>query len=280
MSQGGEFMQLPASDLLELQTKTRHIKIKNFLYSRHLLSSPHRHYYYGLELVLEGCCVQHINGTAYACTPGAVCLMSPYDYHQFQFTHGDVATCCLSFTADVLTGELQALLEKGGSPCFLQLTPEASDRLWQQLQLLETELEEEKPLYRSAVLGIMSTILVQLLRANTPQAPRLRQGSSDIREAVSYARQHFREGLTLEEMAGRFGVTQNHFCKYFKRITGVTFKAYLLQLRLEYALGRLLQSRDSVTEICLEAGFNSPAYFAKAFRARYGASPSQLRQQR
>ena len=98
-----------------------------------------------------------------------------------------------------------------------------------------------------------------------------------VRMKNIYIRRHFRENLTLEEISGIFGVTPNHFCKYFKKITGITFKEYMLQLRLEYAMKQLVQTQQSVTEICLDSGFNSPSYFTKAFKARFGKAPTAYR---
>ena len=51
---------------------------------------------------------------------------------------------------------------------------------------------------------------------------------------------------------------------------------YLDELPRE-AMKQLVQTQQSVTEICLDSGFNSPSYFTKAFKARFGKAPTAYR---
>lgn len=277
MPHGVDFQELPIFDLLERQPQSRHVRLKTYVYSRNGVGPVHRHLYYGIELVTGGHCTQYINGAAHSCAPGSVCLLSPFDYHSFQFTGGAVNTCCLSFTEDVLTKEVLDGLNNARGPCFLQLPERELEAFTQMLAQLERELDAPGVMHRTLVEAAVNSMVVYLLRNAQSEVPTAAKGKSDIRFSIAYIRRHFRENLTLEEIAGAFGVTPNHFCKYFKKITGITFKAYLLQLRLEYAMKQLVQTQQSVTEICLDSGFNSPSYFTKAFKARFGKAPTAYR---
>ena len=275
--QAVDFQELPISDLLERQPVPGQVGVRRYGYSGSGKANMHRHNYYIMELVLTGSCSQYINGYPYACSPGSLCMLSPFDYHQFQFAEGNVSACCLSFTEDVLTEEVLERLNAMDGPCFVQLSEEELAEFNRELQILEKELARKQPLYRSAVDGVVNRLVIFLLRREKPERLSADNRKSDIRYSIPYIRRHFREPLTLEAIAEMFNVTQNHFCKYFKKITGITFKEYLLQLRLEYAMKQILLTQNSITDICFESGFNSPSYFTKAFHARFGKTPSECR---
>jgi AraC-like DNA-binding protein len=74
-------------------------------------------------------------------------------------------------------------------------------------------------------------------------------------------------------------VTPRYVHKLFES-EGSTFSEYLLARRLEFARRLLTTSRlacRSITSIALDAGFSDLSYFNRAFRRRYGATPTETR---
>lgn len=277
---GVDFQELPIFELLKKDTllsRPCHVRTKNFFYRKNRTAERHRHSFYAMELITSGSCIQYINGYRHECDPGTLCLLSPFDYHDFQLSKSDVTTICLSFTEDVLEKEVLEVLNNTELPCFLQLSAAELEAFTRDLQQLDAEITQASPMYLSIVNAIVNKLVIFLLRNASTQAMNTANRKSDIRYSISYIRNHFREPLSLEGIAKTFNVTQNHFCKYFKKITGITFKEYLLQLRLEYALKQILLTQDSITDICFESGFNSPSYFTKAFKARFGKTPTAYR---
>ncbi len=66
---------------------------------------------------------------------------------------------------------------------------------------------------------------------------------------------------------------QRAFAKHF----GISPKQYLIQLRMNRALELLTENELSVKEISFACGFTDEKYFSRAFKKKYGCSPSQLR---
>jgi AraC family transcriptional regulator len=85
------------------------------------------------------------------------------------------------------------------------------------------------------------------------------------------------EPLTLGEMARIAGLSRYHFLRTFKAVTGITPHHWLLRARLRDAARRLATSRDPVTEIALDVGFEDLSNFIRSFRSEFGVSPSRYR---
>jgi AraC-like DNA-binding protein len=68
-----------------------------------------------------------------------------------------------------------------------------------------------------------------------------------------------------------------HFIRSFKRAFGETPHQYLQRRRIERAKELLRESDLTVTEVCLEVGFQSLGSFSTVFRALVGEPPSAYR---
>ena len=84
-------------------------------------------------------------------------------------------------------------------------------------------------------------------------------------------------GLSLNDMAKRFGVNVKALQRDFRLAFGTTVFHYLKEHRLLAAQEALLQKGCTVAEAAYVAGYLSPANFATAFKKRFGMSPKQVR---
>jgi len=84
--------------------------------------------------------------------------------------------------------------------------------------------------------------------------------------------------LTLENMARIAGFSPFHFHRIFLGMTGETIGAHIRRLRLTRAAYRMEFTDMSVTGAGLEAGYEAPEAFSRAFKAQYGESPSRFRE--
>lgn len=96
---------------------------------------------------------------------------------------------------------------------------------------------------------------------------------------VRYIRQHYREPLSLQDLADELGLSAAYLSKYIKRRFGMGFLQYVTQVRLQYACGLLLHSEQSMMQVALETGFGSLSSFNRVFKEAYGVTPSAWRKE-
>jgi len=98
-----------------------------------------------------------------------------------------------------------------------------------------------------------------------------------VNRAIDLIVTHLPEPLPLERVADAAHCSPFHFHRLFKRVTGETLTAFVTRMRLERALHRLAHGpAGTLTEIALDAGFNSASDFSRRFRAQYGVAPSRF----
>ncbi len=88
------------------------------------------------------------------------------------------------------------------------------------------------------------------------------------------------DDINLAEVARHCCVSEGHLSRIFHHATGLTFREYLNQVRVERAKSLLLNSGKSVTEIAYESGFQSLSQFHRVFRKVYSSSPGEMRSRR
>lgn len=94
---------------------------------------------------------------------------------------------------------------------------------------------------------------------------------------VEYVAQHFTEDISEAQMAKDLYVSPYTLSRIFSGTFHMNFNRYLNMTRLNYVRVLLEDTDRSITDIYLEAGFNSQRTFNRAFRERYRMSPAEYR---
>lgn len=85
------------------------------------------------------------------------------------------------------------------------------------------------------------------------------------------------EDIGLGQVARHCAVSEGHLSRVFHHSTGLTFREYVAQVRVEHAKALLQNSGRNVTEAAYESGFQSLSQFHRVFRRAFGMSPGQMR---
>ena len=121
-------------------------------------------------------------------------------------------------------------------------------------------------------------IILYRCRENFRFIEKDRVGSNDlIYTVMTYLLSHFQETLTLGSVAENLGVNKFALSKIFSGVFHTNFNQYLNEIRLNYASSLLENTDRRITDIYLEAGFESQRTFNRVFRQRYGRTPGEYR---
>jgi AraC family transcriptional regulator len=89
---------------------------------------------------------------------------------------------------------------------------------------------------------------------------------------------HLGEALTLEQLSEVANFSKYHFHRQFSEYVGISVIRYVQLMRLKRASYRLVFNRlDRITDIALDAGFENPESFSRAFKNTFGQSPTEFR---
>ena len=244
-------------------------------------SGPHDHPFeeragaVSVSLVLAGTFVFRSERGPSLLSAGSLLLMNAGQSFECSHRHGQ-GDRCLSFQLDPELFEQVAGETRGSSARFDR------DRLPPLRAFAGLAAEAKAAMagrgsFEELVLGLAAAA-VRIARGGDDAAPApsardrgritrvLRQLESDTAAPAS-----------LAELARVAGVSRYHFLRTFKRVTGVTPHQWLLRARLADAANRLATSREPVTGIALDAGFEDLSHFIHSFRAEFGVSPRHYR---
>ena len=102
--------------------------------------------------------------------------------------------------------------------------------------------------------------------------------SRRVLKVKDFINTHINDELRLEQLANLVNMTPTAFSRFFKLRTGKTLSEYIVDIRLGHAARLLLDTNDSVSEICWNCGFNTLSNFNRLFRKRKGCSPTEFRE--
>jgi len=98
-----------------------------------------------------------------------------------------------------------------------------------------------------------------------------------VRRACEQIRQRHAAPLNLKEIAGELGVSTEHLSRLFHRSTGLRFREYLAEARIETACEALKKSGKPISEIAHDSGFSTLSRFNRCFREHRDMTPRDWR---
>ncbi|HVI52215.1 MAG TPA: AraC family transcriptional regulator [Candidatus Sulfotelmatobacter sp.] len=99
-----------------------------------------------------------------------------------------------------------------------------------------------------------------------------------FRRVLDYIERHLDEELSVERLSRVAHFSKFHFHRQFAKFCGVSVSRYIQLIRLKTASQQLVRQRQrKIIDIALEAGFENPESFSRAFKQVFGQTPSAFR---
>lgn len=260
-------------ELINYATKTHpflieHVNVKYI---------PHFHEELEVVYVLEGELLVTLGNTAYTAKKGDICIILPNCIHNlFTYTNSKTFVTKIYPTTEINNIKLEKSIFSTDSPIYEELK-----------SYLMTMIDENnaKTLgYELSVNISVSNILLLIMRKidhynmdHHVKSMMIHEGDF-LKQVDLFLGQHHTESICLESIAQEFNYTKSYFCRYFKKITGMTFWQYYTLYRLELAVEYIkTNTKSNMTQIALLSNFKNVRAFNNAFQSFYHCTPSEYR---
>lgn len=102
-------------------------------------------------------------------------------------------------------------------------------------------------------------------------------GNFIVNQAIAYIELHFREKLSLQEVADYCYISQWHLSKQLNKYAGKSFYDVLNSVRIKAAKQLLADPKLRIGDICEMVGYSDTAHFARTFKKLEGVSANEYR---
>jgi len=234
--------------------------------------SLHWHDVYEFDIILSGTGETVCNNTCTQLSRGMVNLLSPKDYHEYRNCK-DVQLLNIQFRE---TGISQDILNNFlTQPSRIVFVEEST--LEKLIQLHSLMAGGSDVTFRAAYEQNLLACMLLLFLNNCAQGKSGTVITTPIQNAIIYLRSHFRENPKMADVAAMFYLNESYFCRLFKKTTGKSYKAYIKDLKLEYASSLLRATSLPIIEIAGHCGYATLSHFNREFKTRYGVPPTHFR---
>ena len=236
--------------------------------------SLHWHNVYEFDIVLSGSGEMICNGQTWQIRRGLVSLLSPADFHEYRDC-SDVSIVNVQFSEKGIGYEiLSSYLQQ--KTALIYANEQALQDLITICALLDGNTTgSHRDLYDKKLL---ECAMLLFLNQSAEQMQR-QEVVAPIHKAVMYVDSHFRENPQMGDVAAMFYLNETYFSRLFKKTTGVNYKTYLRQRKLNACLSLLRYTRLPVAQIASRCGYDTVSHFNREFKSEYGLAPTVYRKQ-
>lgn len=150
------------------------------------------------------------------------------------------------------------------------------------LRLLTRRMFSENAGSAATITRLSEVFFIEMLRLGVGQSEPMQAILSaltdrQIGKALQLMHHRADEAWTVESLAAEAGMSRSSFAERFSDLMGMGPMRYLSEWRLQKALSMISDTRCSVQQAAAETGYRSAAAFTRAFSARFGFAPRDLK---
>ncbi len=210
-------------------------------------------------------------------------LINPAGYFASPCWDSDVELLVLAINSSFMnsTAEEMELCRK------VELHPryKFSDGLLKQLATsLLAEFEQDGPADRIYAETLSQTLITHILKKHsvwktTPPTQTFKLQPWKLNRIIEYINDNLEGDITLESIARTADLSPTYFAALFKRSTGLAPHQFVMSRRIEKAKELLSNTRISIADIAVQAGFSDQSHMTRLIRRHVGLTPKEIRNQ-
>lgn len=231
---------------------------------------PHFHSSIELVYVHSGELVAMLDGETFTVQEGQMLLVSSYTVHTYRTeTQNDVTVIIIPMS---VVPSLHKAMRDNVFSCSVYDT-RANAHLHALLPLV---CNDWCALHPETQRGL-SYALLGMLISGAGLSPRSADSKSlgVIKDVLIYLQSNYQLPLSLETLSQQFGYSKSRFSHLFNETLGCSPGAFINSLRCQHAARAMIESEQTLLEIAMNAGFECPRTFYRAFKQYYGLTPTQ-----
>ena len=124
--------------------------------------------------------------------------------------------------------------------------------------------------------GLMNQLLANIL-PEFELMPRIKTNNTTLQSVLNYCTKNFSNDLTLDILAEDLHISKFHISHLLNQKLGISFSAYLNNIRVHRACFLLNNSQNKISDISEDVGFGSIRSFNRAFKSVMNMTPLEYR---
>jgi len=238
-------------------------------YAANVELPKHSHRHAGFSLILKGGYTESYGKTVLELKPSRVKFQPAGELHTDVYGKENVHCFFVELEPEWLR-RMGAEALVGSNPCVYA----GSSVAWLMMKLRREfrAMDDEAPL---AIEGIALDLIAETSRNRKRES--VDRQLTWLRQAREFINEEFTQPLTLSAIAESVKVHPVYLANSFRRRYGCSVGEYLRQRRIEFACHRISDSKDSLAEVALAAGFSNQSHFSRTFKQLTGMTPAQYR---
>lgn len=101
------------------------------------------------------------------------------------------------------------------------------------------------------------------------------ESDNPVNKAIQYMKDRYMMPISIKQISDELDMSEANFCQYFKKITGISPKEYLTNIKMEKA--KTIIKQESITDAAYDLGYENISHFISLFKDRYGVTPKQYK---
>lgn len=258
---------------------------KQIYYSDGIVTSSHMHDFAEILYGVDCDYTIYADDKEYNFKSGDLMLIFPNRMHRIEsLRKGESKHICVRFNPYTITDEsryvIPFILKDIRNRCYFTAEELAGCNVPDLMQEIHKECEGLRYGYEIAAKSYLQQICLFFLRCWEKNGDFNMDKAEGTRlfDVFLYIEQNYQEEICVAEMAKRYYVSSSYFSRWFKSVTGKTFKQYVNYVRINHAIQFLLSGDYTITEVAMMTGFATTSYFIKQFKLlQGGCSPKKFR---
>lgn len=243
--------------------------------------------FYGLSYIVSGERMVYTPNSTTILQQGDINFIPRYVYTRSTYVSEEPYEFILIKFTDAMLSDLLKVIGADAynelcNESIIHLEKTAQDKIVSILNDMECEWNNYNAYSELVLKGLLYRFIITCLRERTiggMPIHTLEKKHDCLSNAIKYIKVHLRENPSLKETAKGIHVSPSYLSKIFINQLHTSFSDFVLNEKVQYAQKLLVNSKMSMTQIAMESGFSSNAYFSDCFKRSMGISPTQFRKE-